>query len=85
MTDKQLKSFILRAGLIQTLVTLLVGALMWAYSVGQAQAQYLKKIDLVIIDAKVEHIQQDVATTKEDVAYIKGLVSRKLDNSVTRP
>jgi len=70
MTDKQLKSFILRAGLIQTLVTLLVGALMWAYSVGQAQAQYLKKTDLVVIDGKIERIQQDVA-------YIRGMLETR--------
>lgn len=78
MTDKQLKGFILRAGLIQTVVTLLVGAVMWAYSVGQAQAEYLKKTDLVVIDAKVERIQ-------EDVAYIKGLLDRKLDNNPPKP
>lgn len=65
MNDKQLKSFLFKLGAIQTALTIIVGAVIWVFSIGKASADIVKKSELA-------PMQADIAQLRTDVAYIRG-------------
>ena len=69
MTDKQLKSFVFKAGLVQTILTALMGAAMWLYSQGKANADIVHQSDL-------DPMKNDIKIIREDVAYIRGRLEK---------
>lgn len=70
MNERQLKSLIFKAGIVQTILTALLGAAMWLYSQGRANADIVHQADLATMRA-------DIKTIREDVAYIRGYIERK--------
>lgn len=65
MTDNQLKKLVFKAGIVQTILTALIGAAMWLYSQGRANADIVHQNELA-------PMKEDIRVIREDVAYVRG-------------
>jgi hypothetical protein len=67
--DKQLKSLLVKLGALQTIMTIVVGIVVWSFGVGRASADIVRQSDLISIDKKIDRLQ-------EDVAYMRGRMDK---------
>lgn len=70
MTDKQLKSILVKAGVVHATLTVVFAVCCWIFSAGKASADIVQKSDL-------DPMKADIAHLREDVSYIRG----RIDNS----
>lgn len=77
MNDKQIKQYIFIAGVVQSVITAIIGVVAFVYTQGKASADVVHKPDLVMLETKVDNLKQDLGKVKEDTAYIRGYLDKK--------